>query len=80
MRAAEMIAPGQNGFLFPVNDTTALVHHLAALANPAVAARMGANARRMAESYFSEKSMLDRYEALLLDLCVRRPALGLAAM
>ena len=71
--APEMIVPGENGFLFPVGDTPALVDRLAILADPAVARRMGGNARALVESRFSEKTMVDRYERMLLDLCGADP-------
>jgi len=66
--AAEMIVPGRNGFLFPAGDTEALVERLATLADRAICARMGRDARATAEALFSEKVMVDRYELLLLDL------------
>lgn len=67
--AAEMIVPGRNGFLFPVGDTAAFVDKLAVLADRAVSRRMGQEARASAESLFSEKTMVDRYEQLLAQLC-----------
>jgi glycosyltransferase involved in cell wall biosynthesis len=67
--AAEMIVQGRNGFLFPVGNTRAFVNRLAILADPAVSRAMGDNARALVESRFSEKTMIDRYERLLLDLC-----------
>jgi len=70
--AAEMICPGHNGFLFPPGDTQALVAHLATLADRALAARMGEAARAWVEARFSEKTMVDRYAALLAELCARR--------
>ncbi len=66
--AAEMIRPGEDGFLFPVGDTSALVHKLAILADRAVSTRMGRSARAAVERRFSETKMIDRYERLLLDL------------
>ena len=66
--AAEMIRPGENGFLFPVGDTKALVDSLAILADRAVSARMGRAARAVVEGRFSEAAMVDGYERLLLDL------------
>jgi len=71
--AAEMIVPGRNGFLFPVGDTKALVDKLAILADREVARRMGNNAREMVERLFSERTMVDRYEQMLLELCRVRP-------
>ena len=67
--AAEMVFPGHNGFLFPVGDTAALAQRLAMLADPAVAASMGENARRVAVHFFSEKTMVDRYEQMLREVC-----------
>jgi glycosyltransferase involved in cell wall biosynthesis len=66
--AAEMIRPGENGFLFPVGDTGALVERLAALAGEEARRRMGVAARATVEQRFSERAMVDRYETLLLDL------------
>lgn len=71
--ASEMIFPGRNGFLFPVGDTRALVDKLAILADGAVARRMGHNAREVVETHFSEKTMVDRYEKVLLELCGNVP-------
>ena len=70
--AAEMIVPGWNGFLFPVGDTRALVDKLAILADRTVSRRMGKNARDVVERLFSESTMVDRYERMLLDLCGAR--------
>ena len=70
--AAEMIIPGHNGFLFPAGDTGALVDKLAILADRAVSRRMGGNARAVVERRFSEKTMVDRYEQTLLELCGSR--------
>jgi glycosyltransferase involved in cell wall biosynthesis len=67
--AAEMIVPGRNGFLFPVGDTAAFVDKLAVLADRAVSERMGREARARVEALFSEKTMVDRYEQLLMRLC-----------
>lgn len=67
--AAEMIRPGHNGFLFPVNDTDALVRHLARLADTALSRQMGNTARGMVAEMFSEAAMLDRYEKTLSSLC-----------
>jgi len=70
--AAEMIVPGRNGFLFPVDDTRALVDKLVILADRAVSTRMGRDARATVEALFSEKTMVDRYEQTLLGLCGAR--------
>ena len=70
--AAEMIRPGENGFLFPVGDTEALVDRLARLSDRADRERMGRKARETVEARFSERAMVDRYERMLLDLCGAR--------
>ena len=70
--AAEMTVPGENGALFPVGDTAALVERLAALADPAARRRMGAAARATVESRFSERAMVDRYEQRLMELGSQR--------
>jgi len=70
--ASEMIVPGRNGFLFPVGDTGALVDKLAILADRSVSRRMGRAARELVETLFSEKTMVDRYEQTLLELCGAR--------
>ena len=69
--AAEMIFPGQNGFLFPVGDTEALADRLAILADRTVSSRMGKAARQVVEALFSEKTMVDRYEKVLLQTLMR---------
>jgi glycosyltransferase involved in cell wall biosynthesis len=74
--AAEMISQGRNGFLFPVDDTRALVDRLATLADRAVSKRMGQNARATVEAFFSERAMVDRYERTLLQLCEARYGAG----
>ena len=70
--AAEMVRPGENGFLFPAHDTPALVAALGALADPAARERMGAAARTTVEARFSERAMVDRYEGLLQQLVLTR--------
>ena len=72
--AAEMITHGVNGFLFPVRDTEALVDRLSRLAARDLAEAMGRAARVAVEARFSERVMIDRYEATLRTLCHREPA------
>jgi glycosyltransferase involved in cell wall biosynthesis len=66
--ASEMIVPGRNGYLFPVGDTGALAAKLALLAERAVSTAMGRNAREMAQTLFSERAMVDRFEQTLLEV------------
>jgi len=70
--AAEMIRPGHDGWLFPVGDTAALVERLAALAGRRARERLGAAAREAVEARFSERAMVERYEATLLELESKR--------
>lgn len=70
--AAEMIQSGHDGWLFPVGDTATLVERLAALADPVARRRMGENARATVERRFAEGVMVERYEALLAEITVRR--------
>jgi glycosyltransferase involved in cell wall biosynthesis len=72
--AAEIIAPGVNGYLFPVNDTDSLVNRLAALAEPALREKMGRHARMTVERSFAEGPMIDRYEAVLGEIAAARAA------
>jgi glycosyltransferase involved in cell wall biosynthesis len=76
--AAEMILPGRNGYLFPAGDTGALVGKLALLAERAVSRSMGENARQAVRRHFGEKTMVDRYQQTLLELC-RKPSRRQAA-
>jgi glycosyltransferase involved in cell wall biosynthesis len=74
--AADMIQPWREGFLFPVGDTAALVERLAALADPELRRRMGAQARSTVEARFSERAMIDRYETTLQELAIARRKRG----
>jgi glycosyltransferase involved in cell wall biosynthesis len=67
--AAELIEHGRNGLLFPVGDTAALVECLLRLADHARRTAMGRAARETVERRFSERQMVDRYEALLREVC-----------
>jgi glycosyltransferase involved in cell wall biosynthesis len=69
--AGEMIHSGYNGFLFRANDTTALVEHLAHLTNPDDRRSIGEHARGVVERRFSEQTMIESYEGLLLGLTAR---------
>ena len=70
--AAEMIAPGTNGYLFPANDDAALAGCLAQLADEGQRSRMGAAASDSAAAHFTERSMIERYETLFLELELAR--------
>jgi glycosyltransferase involved in cell wall biosynthesis len=74
--AAEMVRPGEEGFLFPAGDTDALVERLAALSDARLRGDMGARARETVEARFSERAMVDRYEGLLQELAITRRQRG----
>lgn len=67
--AAELVVPGENGYLFRVGDTNAFVEKLALLADRRRCREMGEKARALVQKRFSENVMVDRYEQLLVDLC-----------
>jgi glycosyltransferase involved in cell wall biosynthesis len=75
--AAELIASGSTGFLFPVGDTHALVDKLAVLADRARSRAMGQRARAAVERRFAESAMVDAYERLFAELA---PAASSAPM
>jgi glycosyltransferase involved in cell wall biosynthesis len=70
--AAEMIRPGHDGYLFPPGDTGTLVDCLAALADTEKRSALGRNARQTVESRFSERAMVERYEASLKQMASNR--------
>ena len=70
--AAELIADGEDGYLFPVGDTAALVERLARLVDARLRSPLGQAARRKVERRFSERAMVDRYESLLAEIASTR--------
>lgn len=76
--AAEMVFPGHNGYLFRAGDSGELVYRLLLLAERPVAAKLGAAARRLVETRFSESAMVDRYEQVLVDVCSSNPVAAMA--
>lgn len=71
--AAEMVFPERNGYLFTVGSTEELADRLLLLADRHRAARMGGVARGLVEARFSEGTMIDRYEDMLVALCANHP-------
>lgn len=74
--AAELVQDGENGFLFAAGDTPALVERLARLADRGLARRLGERARAAVETAFSERSMVERYERILIELDTARTPHG----
>ncbi len=64
--AAEMVFPGENGYLFPPSDTKTLVAILEELIHrPGLCATMGQKARTVAMENFGFEHMADQYESFL---------------
>lgn len=59
----ETVQPGRNGFLVPVGDIGALAHAMEqlVLAPPSLLAAMGEESRRIAETEFDERYVIDSY-------------------
>lgn len=70
--ARELISDGEDGLLFPVGDTAALVAALERLAVADTRTRFAGKARAKVEARFSERAMVERYEALLAELAPPR--------
>jgi glycosyltransferase involved in cell wall biosynthesis len=63
--ASEQVVPGETGFLFPAGDVQALAHHLTALNDRALSARMGAAAALRVRRLYTVEAMSGRFAALL---------------
>jgi UDP-glucose:(heptosyl)LPS alpha-1,3-glucosyltransferase len=66
--AAELIEPGNNGFVCDALDYVALAAHMRALSDPATVSRMGAAARQLGESLNLEhmkRNLVALYQQLL---------------
>lgn len=63
--AREQVAHGQNGFIFPAGDVSALADCLRRCSDPARVRQMGAAARNRVQSEFSQQIMAERYAELL---------------
>jgi glycosyltransferase involved in cell wall biosynthesis len=59
--AAELLTPGEHGFLFEPGDIDALTRHLTALASPTLRRRMADAAARRVREHFTLRSMTDRF-------------------
>jgi glycosyltransferase involved in cell wall biosynthesis len=66
--ASEQIVQGENGFLYPSGDISALAGHLVRLAVPARRERLGQCACRTVTEKFSLAGMVGAYEHLFLGL------------
>jgi len=66
--AAEMICQGENGFLFPVGDTEAMVGYLEALFEPGRRKAFGDAACKLVAERFAMERMVDGYKRLFYRL------------
>ena len=71
--AAELVVPGEHGFLFEPGDTKALATHLTTLTSPAIRARLGAAAARRVREQFTVKAMAAGFAEHIARL-LREPA------
>jgi glycosyltransferase involved in cell wall biosynthesis len=72
---AELVRHGKTGLLVPDCDVESFAGSLLRLAlRPEEAAALGRTARVLAESDFSVKTMVDRYQRLYDRLLAERPA------
>lgn len=66
--ASEMVSNDLNGYLYPVEDTAALVDRLRVLMAPRIRERVGAAAGRRVRQEFTAAEMINRYETLFSSL------------
>lgn len=76
--ASEMVVPGWNGLLYPVDNSLDYLNCLLRLSDSATSRQMGRHARAMVEQKFSAELMTDRYESLLAQLCGKQGAGAMA--
>jgi glycosyltransferase involved in cell wall biosynthesis len=72
--AAELVVPGEHGFLFEPGDTEALTMHLRALASPSLRERLGAAASRRVRELFTVEAMTAGFSDRIEDLIGRSAA------
>ncbi|MGH8298548.1 MAG: glycosyltransferase [Steroidobacteraceae bacterium] len=72
--AAELIVPGEHGFLFEPGDIEALTMHLRTLTSPSLRARLGAAAARRVRERFTVQIMTARFSGRIEELLDRRVA------
>jgi glycosyltransferase involved in cell wall biosynthesis len=68
--AAEMVIPGETGFLFPAGDTMSLVNFLQTLSEPLKRETVGRAASQFVAANFAADRMLDHYRDFLTGLLV----------
>ncbi|HEX6751246.1 MAG TPA: glycosyltransferase family 4 protein [Longimicrobium sp.] len=76
---ADVIEPGKNGLLVPVEDAKALAEAISRLASdPAERRRMGAEGHRTARARFATEAAAERLVALVREVCGGAPPAPLA--
>ncbi|WP_456624458.1 glycosyltransferase family 4 protein, partial [Bradyrhizobium sp. P5_C12] len=68
--AAEMVLPGETGFLFPPGDTMSLVNCLQTLSDPLKRETVGRAGAKFVTANFAAGPMLDSYRDLLTGILV----------
>jgi glycosyltransferase involved in cell wall biosynthesis len=68
--AAELVIPGETGFLFPAGDTMSLVNFLQTLSEPLKRETVGRAASQFVVANFAADRMLDHYRDFLTGLLV----------
>jgi glycosyltransferase involved in cell wall biosynthesis len=71
--AAELVRPGEQGFLFEPGDIEALAGHLAALTSASMRARLGGAGARRVRERFTVQGMAERFTDCF-DRLLERPA------
>jgi len=75
--AAELVLPGETGFLYPPGDTMSLVNFLQMLSDPIKRETVGSAASRFITANFAADLMLDHYRDFFSGLLVERPRCGI---
>jgi glycosyltransferase involved in cell wall biosynthesis len=70
--AAEMVLPGETGFLFPAGDTMSLVSSIEMMSDPLKRETFGRAASKFVAANFAVDSMLESYRAFLSELLLEQ--------
>jgi L-malate glycosyltransferase len=68
--AAEIVLPGENGFLFPVGDTMSLVNSVEMMSSPLTRDAFGRAAYKFVAADFGADRMLESYRVFLSELSI----------
>ena len=66
--AAEIVLPGETGFLFPVGDTMSLVSSIETMSDPLKREAFGRAASKFVAANFAADRMLESYRVFLSEL------------